>query len=458
MITFLYLMTFIIIALIVIKKIIKDKSISLYSFLAISIAILYLFVPAVVFLLGAYDKQSSDLIEIIYTSSNQERLEIYFLVLLSFLLISAFQKIKIGNSITNKITLSNEFKTSKLPTITHKICLSWFWVLWGIGIFCTAIIVFYIGIKGLIIYSGSSRGEGELQLESGSLFSYAVNFSRLLIASLAPGIIAYEIKKNFKMKILIIITLVLSLLLQIFNAGKTNFIIFLVPLFIYWVYKQNVIKIKHLAIIAIAMIALVPLLDNVFYYISSGESVGKYRESWNILNYVVSIAKQFAYPYSNMVMRKPITEFFGFRFFIDYLATVINVVPATLLGGFQLDTLYHLTTSYYQNVLSHQGGMPNDFIFFCYRQFGVVGIMVISLITGILVKWLDEILFETKNLLSALNINSSHLYTTFCFAGVVFVLIEPLSFLMSFPAIVFAIIITIHIKHSLRVALDKEDV
>ena len=252
------------------------------------------------------------------------------------------------------------------------------------------------------------------------------------------------------MKALLLFVFALSVLLQIFNAGKTNFIIFLIPVFMYLMSRKGSFKMKYLVLAGMAMIFLVPVLDNVFYYISSGENIGNYRTTWNLLDYSMSVVRQFAYPYANMVMREPITEIYGYRWFLDYLAIPVNLLPSFLFGGFQLDTLYHLTTEYYTSILSSKGGMPNDFLFFAYRQLGVVGIATIGTITGAIIKKLDKILFEVKDLLSILGINTSHLFTTYWLTSIVFILIEPLSVFTSFPIVIFAVIIVIHLKCRLK--------
>ena len=94
--------------------------------------------------------------------------------------------------------------------------------------------------------------------------------------------------------------------------------------------------------------------------------------------------------------------------------------------------------------------MPNDFLFFSYRQLGVVGVAIIGIITGAIIKKLDKILFEVKDLLAILGINTSHFFTTYWLTGVVFILIEPLSVFTSFPTVVFSVIIAIHLNHRLR--------
>lgn len=64
MIPVLYLTTFAVIALVCVKRIKNNRGISLYPIFLMTIAVLYLFVPAIVFIFGSYDKQNSDLIRI----------------------------------------------------------------------------------------------------------------------------------------------------------------------------------------------------------------------------------------------------------------------------------------------------------------------------------------------------------------------------------------------------------
>lgn len=453
MISFLYVATFAVLVLISMKIIKKKNGMSLLTVLVLAIGFLYLLVPALVFMFGSYNMESDDLIGIISESSDAERIVIYFWVLLCIAVILIPQKIRIKKTWATSCkqpSSADDYDAVRVRHITYNVCRMWFWVLFLVGLGCTLIMIADIGLGGFIAYSGSSRGEGALELQSGSLFAYASNFSKWLIASLVPGIMMYEIKKKLGMKVLLIIVFALSVLLQIFNAGKTNFILFLIPFFIYVISKKGTFKMRYLVLAGVAVILLVPFLDNTFYYISTGSNINSYRASWGFMNYVMSIVRQFTYPYCNMVMRVPITDIYGYRWFLDYLAIPVNLIPASLIGGFQIETLYHLTTEYYAPILSSGGGMPNDFLFFSYRQLGVLGIVIIGTIVGAIVKKLDKDLLEIRDLLAMLGINTSHFITTYWLAGVVFILIEPLSMVTSFPMAVFTIIIVIHLKHRLK--------
>ena len=446
MITALYLITFAAVLLLSIKRIKERESISLYPIFMLGIAGLYLFIPAMVFMFGAYDIVNYDLIQIIKGSTNVERIVIYFYVVLCFAVVSIPQKMKCFNKLFQGQQRSRDKDEAEFVKVnSYNVCKIWFLVLAAIGLLCVLVMMIKIGPLGFIKYSGSARGEGNIQLQSGSLFAYATQYSRFLLAALVPGILMYEIKKQNKMRNILIVIFAFSLLLQIFNAGKTSFIIFLVPFFVYAISRSGVLKMKYLMFVAVGIVILIPLLDNVFFFIWSGENIENYRTSWNVMNYMMNLVRLFTYPYANMVMSGTITEIYGYRFFIDYLAIPVNLLPAALFGGFEVNTLYHLTTEYYTTVLSHQGGMPNDFLFFAYRQLGVVGIAVIGSVTGIIIKILDNILFEVKDSLDLLRINLSHYITTFSFASVVFILIEPLSALSSFPNVIFAVMITVHL-------------
>lgn len=446
MIPVLYLTTFAVIALVCVKRIKNNRGISLYPIFLMTIAVLYLFVPAIVFIFGSYDKQNSDLIRIISNTTDTERIAIYFLTLLCVAAISIPQKLRICGISSHK----ELYDAIRVRDISYHVCRIWFWILFSVGMACVLIMIANIGISGFIVYSGSSRGEGALELQSGSLFAYASNFSKWLIASLTPGILMYQIRKQTGMKMLLPFVFALSMLLLIFNAGKTSFILFLIPLFMCWMSRKGSFKIRYLVLATVAIVLLVPFLDNAFYYISTGEDIGKYRTSWNYLNYMMSVVRQFAYPYANMAMRKPITEIYGYRYFLDYLVVPVNLLPAFLLGGYQLVPLYHLTTEYFASILSSTGGMPNDFLFFSYRQLGVAGIAMIGTIAGVIIKKLDTILFELKDLLAILGINTSHFITTCCMTSIVFILIEPLSVFTSFPNIIFAVLIAIHLRYRLK--------
>ena len=98
-------------------------------------------------------------------------------------------------------------------------------VLLVLGFFGFIVIVSQIGFVNLVFMSGASRGASASVGGSGTILAYAKILAKLLIASLAPGIILVETRKSWGMKVLLVIIFMLSLMLEIFMAGKSNFII-----------------------------------------------------------------------------------------------------------------------------------------------------------------------------------------------------------------------------------------
>ncbi len=201
----------------------------------------------------------------------------------------------------------------------------------------------------------------------------------------------------------------------------------------------------------VLIIVAVPLLDNLFYIVSTGTSVQQYRKDWKVVDYVLSVAKQFSYPYANLLHIK---EFFfhnDFRWGLDFLVIIVNSIPAFLLGGFQLDTQYEITTAFYRDALKYgSGGQPNDLIFFCYTQFGVVGIILICVFYGAIIKGIDKRIQRITYCSFENHIDLSFLILTTGVSGIVLTMIEPYSLLYSFPMSVFSIAMVYHLDYKLR--------
>ncbi len=402
---------------------------------------MYFLVPAIIFIYGdSYNKRNDLLGNLAYNSTTETRVRIYFIVLISYILL-------LFPAFFNKKRLFVERYDYSLDTDAVKKYAKKFYaftlILGSIGFLG---MMAKIGLSGFINYSGSSRDTNVDSLELGGLFSYFNILSKYMIAALAPGIILYELYKTNQIKIQLIVILVCSILIELYNAGKSNFIMFLIPLLIYYSYRKGNLNTSKILIFGVVIVLLVPLLDNLFYYISRGESIEKYRTNWGITEYINSVSRQFVYPYANLVSSQAMNEYYGYRWFADY-AAFINLIPAKLLGGFQVQTLYHLTTDYYGEQFGFTAGVPNDFVFLAYRQLDIIGVIILSIIRGLIIHYIDSKIKIVKSAFSKNSINSTHLITCCCLISVLITLIEPLSAFYSQPIIFLSVIFGLTIKN-----------
>ena len=388
-----------------VKRVKTNKYLDLISTVSISYSILYFLVPAIVFLFGKNSNSKYDLLgNIAYNSTNDERVWIYIICLLSYSMLLLPSILVKKNS--EKKHYSFELDIIELQHVSKKFYV-FALIMGGIGFIGMAA---NIGINGFINFSGASRDSLDDTLEVSGLFSYFNILSKYLIAAIAPGIILYEIAPCKKLKTELLIILIGSILIELYNAGKSNFIMFLIPLLVYYANKKGNISIKKIIILGIVIILLVPAFDNLFYYLSRGESIEKYRADWGMLEYTNSVSRQFVYPYANLVTSKSMNNYYGYRLFADYIA-FINIIPAKLLGGLQISTLYHLTTEYYQGEYGFEAGVPNDFVFLSYRQLGIIGVWLLSIIRGFIIRNIDIDLKIVNKSLNNTKINLAHLIT-----------------------------------------------
>lgn len=424
-----------------VKRVKANKYLDSASTVSISYSILYFLVPAIVFMFGKTSNSKYDLLgNIVYNSTNGTRIWIYIVCLLSYVML-LFPTILVKKNVS-KPRLPYRLDISALQKYTRKFYY-FALIMGGIGFIGMAA---NIGISGFINFSGASRDNLNGTLEISGLFSYFNIFSKYLIAAIAPGIILYEINPSKKLKVELLIILVCSILIELYNAGKSNFIMFLIPLLIYYTSKKGTINVKKIVILGAIVILLVPTFDNLFYYLSRGESIGKYRADWGVLEYTNSVSRQFVYPYANLVTSKAMNNYYGYRIFADYVA-FINIIPAKLLGGFQVQTLYHLTTDYYQGQYGFTAGVPNDFIFLAYRQLGIIGVTMLSFIRGIIIQNIDTELQVVNRAFKKTSLNPMHLIACCSLISVLITLIEPLSAFYSQPILFLSLIMIIIIRN-----------
>ena len=133
--------------------------------------------------------------------------------------------------------------------------------------------------------------------------------------------------------------------------------------------------------LVIAILVAIYVLDNLFYYLQYGVSVSIYRTSWIASDYIGRYLKEFAYAYANLLNSRAIVSEMGYRYFIDYPAIIINLLPAVLLGGLQITPAYTIVDSYYARV-GMSSLSPADYMVFGMLQLDILGLLLISFFRG----------------------------------------------------------------------------
>lgn len=451
---FLYIVTFVVFTYINIKNILKDGYLSLFGLFYFTIAILYLLAPAIMFINAPNYQVWS--IKTINESSTTDRLIAWFVIVVTLIVLNIAKRARI-KQFSVKTVIGQCRDERIINTVIRSVCKPWFIILFGIGGLGFLLLISQIGISGLVRLSGQSRGVTASIGGSGSVLGYGQFLSKFLIAAMVPGILLYQTRKNGLLKILLLLLFAASLLIEIFVAGKSNFIIFAVPYLIYFFSDQHG-KMRKSRLILLATLALIAVffLENLFYYLQYGVSVSIYRTSWESSDYISRYLREFAFAYANLLNSRAIVAKMGYRYFIDYPSVIVNLLPAVLLGGLQIKPAYTVVDSYY-GIVGMQSLSPADYMIFGILQLDYLGLLLITFFRGNIFKEIDNRFVTLRNAFNVAKINGTHLLTCCACFGVVCVLSEPFTAIRSQPILICSILIGLSIYRKLiRMSVIEE--
>lgn len=190
-----------------------------------------------------------------------------------------------------------------------------------------------------------------------------------------------QIKNKYIFKICFVMSLILSLMFYIFNAGRAPLLCFLLSFALMYIYKFIKKPWKLIIIIAIFSLPLLDILDNFSLFLQSG----KWRElNINYISYIY----QFMHPFKNIINMVDITDIYGFRFGQDFITSIIGMIP-----GINFSVSYENTSLFFGGMnWKLTGGTPNDLLTFSYIEFGIIGIPLIFGILGYVLGKIDKAL------------------------------------------------------------------
>lgn len=245
----------------------------------------------------------------------------------------------------------------------------------------------FVGGISFIIYANALGGFGTLLIKAEYMRSFATNKADLVeghsyilviparLVTVSPYLLLIarnKMNNKFYNSLLIIISIILSSLFYLVNAGKTDVFIFglsfLVPLLSY--------KFKHQWFVTICIAALclgsINYLDALFVYFGTGEFVIN-EEEGNL-----SFLSQFSYPIKNILSMDDILLNHGYRYGQDFITGILNIIP-----GVNFEPSYQPTSEFFSGSdWKKYGGVPNDAVTFGYLQYGYIGVAVTALIFG----------------------------------------------------------------------------
>ncbi len=285
-----------------------------------------------------------------------------------------------------KDKIYNDFniKVYKIALFMGVFCL-------GLALFSQMLIVNSLGdIQTLISMGNRLRAFGvdsSRYIKQSRLF--AITLMAISLASPYFLLYALRIKNKLSTKVLLIVSILSCILYFAVNAGRIAVLVFGLTFFIGFVFRKTKHPFVYILIISILSLSLLGTLNDLFYYLSYGIA----RESSR--GGLISIINEFAFPYLNLLNIVEINEIYGFRFGIDFISWAINIVPSSILSVFGLSKVgssYHTITEYYRLTVGTSGGIPTDILSLGMRQFGLIGLVAISLFLAKICKWLDGVI------------------------------------------------------------------
>ncbi|MCU9816213.1 O-antigen polymerase [Paraclostridium sp. AKS73] len=263
----------------------------------------------------------------------------------------------------------------------------------------SAIITFIISTASLCIYTIKLGGISNT-LESAELYrmygadqisgSFIKVFFPLIIASCnLYYILKIDNKSKNSYKIMFIITAIISLYYLLINAGRMPVFLFLATFIVFKILKDN--KSRYIVPILIIGIIGVKYLDVLFGYLAYGSSFTgiKIVENKTLIDSVKDFAIEFSFPYINVFNVVKFAEG-SFRFFIDYIMSVIQFLPDLIFFklGFGSPVMLHEI-----NTANHQvnAGIPVDVISYGYYQIGIIGLIIHTFLFGVISRFLNNL-------------------------------------------------------------------
>lgn len=223
---------------------------------------------------------------------------------------------------------------------------------------------------------------------------FALTLMPIVLAASYLFMYAQRIEKKLIVSILLTLSILSSLLYFLINAGRIAVLIFILPFFLDYAFRKTKHPFIYMAVISLISIALLGLLDDLFFYLSYD-----YVKESNSSG-IISIINEFSFPYLNLINIVDMNEIYGLRWGVDFVTWIINIVPSNILslaGLSKLETGYHLVTEYYLGS-NPSGGIPTDLITLIMRQFSLLGVVIIPIILGRIVKIIDFIIGKIYSL------------------------------------------------------------
>lgn len=351
---------------------VRKRTVGVFSMVFFILLLYYEIIP-IIFFCSNVDKLASKELLVRECSIEQFLLAELCIIIFSFVFYVTYHRYnRIRNNVSYEV---NEEKLDK-------------WLL-RLGL-----ISFFIGSLAFFIYVSAFGGISAWYSKANIIRSFAYSsdkyishFASIMVIPakmlLASPLLLHAVmlkKRKIWLRIVFIISVVLSFIFLLGNAGKTDIIIFLLCFAIPFFKRFMRHPWRFTIVTGIIGIPCLELLDAVFDYITYGQWV---VEETNIL-YTL---RQFAYPYCDVLYMSDIVNKFGLRWGKDFITGVLNVVP-----GLNFEASYIPVSAFFGGESwTFNGGTPNEIITFGYQQLGIIGVVLIAIIFGIICGKIDKV-------------------------------------------------------------------
>ena len=251
---------------------------------------------------------------------------------------------------------------------------------------------FFIGATTFIAYIYAFGGIGSLLAKAEYLRSFATSgaefvsrFQSILVVparmiTVTPVVSFplttkdFSVNYKFIYKLEFCLSLLLSIVFLLTNAGKAPIIVFSIC-FIMPILKKFF---KHpwrmVFLFSFFSLPILDYMDELFVWLQKGFWVQSTRSSIEILD-------QFGYIYQNNLYLQEIVAQYGIRWCQDFITGFLNVVP----GITKFPPSYIVTSEFFNGVnWMYIGGRPVDIITFGYLELGLLGVILMAILFGII--------------------------------------------------------------------------
>lgn len=196
--------------------------------------------------------------------------------------------------------------------------------------------------------------------------------------------------------ILFLLSFVGAILVAFHSGGRMNFFIYLTTFPLATLLYQNKIKIRTILLVTAFFVFMV-VYGRSFLNPEAELKINNPNDG--IIN---SVIREFSFPFVNVGRSFDLfPDYFNFRGGIpDVLTAIAGLVPQRIVN---FDFLQRETVSQFNTSLYGPGGeMPVDIVSFGYMSFGIVGVVMVALLFGTLLRWTENLFSYHKNLIGCI--------------------------------------------------------